>query len=85
MRNMCEFLDWSLAKSASTIVARMKAEYLMLLSQNTDGFRETIGALRSFGVSDIVRAHTFPLPEDRCVRLLLKILGKLMPENEVRE
>jgi hypothetical protein len=29
--------------------------------------------------------HTFSLPEDRCVRLLLKKLGKHMPDSVLRE
>ena len=29
--------------------------------------------------------HTFTLPEDRCVRLLVKNLGRVMPESVVRE
>ena len=29
--------------------------------------------------------HTFTLPEDRCVRLLVKNLGRGMPESVVRE
>lgn len=57
-------------------MAQAKGEYLMLVSEAADGFRATIGVL-SF--------HTFPLSEDRCVRLLLKDLGKRMPESDIRE
>jgi hypothetical protein len=32
-----------------------------------------------------VSFHNFTLPEDRCVRLLVKKLGRGMPENVVRE
>jgi len=32
-----------------------------------------------------VSFHTFSLPEDRCVRLLFKNLGRHMPEDVVRE
>jgi hypothetical protein len=32
-----------------------------------------------------VSFHTFTLPEDRCVRLLVKNLGRGMPESVVRE
>jgi len=32
-----------------------------------------------------VSFHTFSLPEDRCVRLLVKNLGRHMPEDVVRE
>jgi hypothetical protein len=58
--------------------------YLMLVLETADGFRATISALRSVGESDGVSFHTFSLPEDRCVRLLLKNLGKRMPEAEIK-
>ena len=32
-----------------------------------------------------VSFHTFTLPEDRCVRLLVKNMGRGMPESVVRE
>jgi hypothetical protein len=32
-----------------------------------------------------VSFHTFTLPEDRCVPLLVKNLGRGMPESVVRE
>jgi hypothetical protein len=32
-----------------------------------------------------VSFHTFTLPKDRCVRLLVKNLGRGMPESVVRE
>ena len=32
-----------------------------------------------------VSFHNFSLPEDRCVRLLVKNLGRHMPEDVVRE
>jgi len=32
-----------------------------------------------------VSFHTFTLPEDRCARLLVKNLGRGMPESVVRE
>ena len=32
-----------------------------------------------------VSFHTFKVPEDRCARLLVKNLGRGMPENVVRE
>jgi hypothetical protein len=32
-----------------------------------------------------VSFHTFTLPEDRCVRLLVKKLDRVMPENVIRE
>jgi hypothetical protein len=32
-----------------------------------------------------MKGHTFSLPEDRCTRLLIKNLGRRMPEDVVRE
>jgi hypothetical protein len=36
-------------------------------------------------VSDGMSFHTFSLPEDRWVRLLLKDFSKRLPEAEIRE
>jgi hypothetical protein len=44
-----------------------------------------INALRSLGEGEGVSFHTFSLPENRSVRLLLKNMGKRMPETEIRE
>jgi hypothetical protein len=56
----------------------------MLVSETADGFRATIGTLRSRGEGKGVSFHT-SLPEDRCMRLLLKNLSKRMPEAEIKE
>jgi hypothetical protein len=63
----------------------MKGEKLMIVPGTADGFRATVSALRSLDGSNGVTFHTFSLAEDRCVRLLLKNLGRQMPENVVRE
>jgi hypothetical protein len=63
----------------------MKGEILMLVPETADGCRATIGALRSLDANEGVSFHTFSLSEDRCVRLLLKNLGKRMPEAKIRE
>jgi hypothetical protein len=57
----------------------------MLVPETADGFRATIGALPSLDENEGVSFHTFSLPEDRCVGLLLKKIGKRMPEAEIRE
>jgi hypothetical protein len=57
----------------------------MLVPETADGFRATIGALPSLGEGEGVSFHTFPLAEDRCVRQLLKILGKCRPLAENKE
>jgi hypothetical protein len=63
----------------------MKGETLMLVPETADCFRAPIGALRSLGEDNGVSFHSFTLPEDRCVRLLLKNSGKHMPEAEIKE
>jgi hypothetical protein len=85
MRNRLEVLEWIGTKSGSRIVAQMRGEYIMLELVTADGFRATIGALKSLDEGEGVSFHTFPLPEDRCLRLLLKNLGKLMHEHEISE
>jgi hypothetical protein len=63
----------------------MKGDILMLVYETADGFRATIGSLRSLDGSEGVSFHTFSFSEDRCVSLLLKYLGKRMPEVEFQE
>jgi hypothetical protein len=62
----------------------MKGERLMVVPETADDFRAAITALRSLDVSKGLSVHT-SLPEDRCVRLLIKNLGRGMPETVVRE
>ena len=50
-----------------------------------DGFRSTVSARRSLDGSKGVTCHIFFLPEDRCVRLLVKNLCRLMPKSVFRE
>jgi hypothetical protein len=56
----------------------------MVVHSTADGFRATVSALRSIDGKKSVSFHTFYLPEERCVRLLVKNLGKQMPEIVVR-
>jgi hypothetical protein len=85
VRNTRKFLERIRAKTASKLLAQMKGEILMLVPETADGFRATIGALQSLREDKGVSFHTSSLPEDRCVRLLLKNLGKRMPEAEIEE
>jgi hypothetical protein len=57
----------------------------MLVPQATDGFRATVSTLQSLNGSKGVSFHTFSLPEDRCVHLLVKNLGRQMSEGIVQE
>ena len=79
------FLAWLRALCPSGLSAQIKGERLMLVPVTADGFRATVTALRSLDGSKGVSFHTFSLPEDRCVRLLVRNLGRHMPEDAVRE
>jgi hypothetical protein len=57
----------------------------MVVPSRADRFRAAIRALRSLDRKEGVSFHTFTVPEERCVRLLVKNLGKGMPESVVRE
>jgi len=79
------FLSWLRALCQGGLSAQMKGEKLMLVHRTAEGFRATVSALRSLDGSKGVSFHTFFLPEDRCVRLLVKNLGRHMPEDVVGE
>jgi hypothetical protein len=66
-------------------MAQVKGEKLMLDPRTAEGFRATPSALRSLDGSKGVCFHTFTLPQDRCVRLLVKNLGRHMPDAVVKE
>jgi hypothetical protein len=63
----------------------MKGEILMLVPETPVGFRATIGALQSLEEGKVMNFHIFSFSEDRCECLLLKNLGKRMPEAETEE
>ena len=65
-------------------MAQLEGENLVVVPSTADGFRAAVSALGSFDGKDGVSFHTFKLPEDRCARLLVKNLGRCMPES-VRE
>jgi hypothetical protein len=44
-----------------------------------------VSALRSLDGREGVSFHTFTVPEYRCVRLLVKNMGRVTPESVVRE
>jgi hypothetical protein len=78
-------LTWMRASCPSGLSAQIKGEKLMLVRRTAEEFRAAVSALRSLDGSKGVSFHTFSIPEDRCVRLLVKKLGRYMPENVVRE
>jgi hypothetical protein len=53
----------------------------MLVPRTAKGFRAAVTALRSLDGSKGVSFHTFSLSEDRCVGLLVKNLGRHMPQG----
>ena len=57
----------------------------MVVPSTANGFRAAVNALLSLDGSEGVSFHTFTLPEDHCVRLLVKNLGRGMPESVVQE
>ena len=81
----CSFLVWLRASYLSGLTAQLEVEKLMIVPSTADGFRDAVSSLRSLDWKEGVTFHTFMLPEDRCVRLLVKKLGRSMPESVVRE
>jgi len=57
----------------------------MFVPSTADGSRAVVRALQSLDGKDGVIFHTFTLTEERCARLLVKKLGRGMPESVVRE
>jgi hypothetical protein len=62
----------------------MKGDSLMMVPETADDFRAAVSALSSLDSSKGLSFHSFSLPEDRCTPLLIKNLGRRMPENFVR-
>ena len=79
------FLAWLRESCPSQLSAQLKAENLVVFPATADGFRGAVSALRSLDGESGVTFHTYSLPEDRCVRLLIKNHGRTMPENVVLE
>jgi hypothetical protein len=79
------FPAWLRASCPSGLTPELKGEKLMVVPATADGFRAVVSALRSLDWREGVCVHTFTLPEDHCVRLLVKNLGRGMPESDARE
>ena len=67
------------------MIAQLKSEKLMVIPTTADEFRALVRALRSLDGKDVVSFHTFTLPEVHCARLLVKNLGRGMPESVASE
>jgi hypothetical protein len=83
--DMRDFLSRIRLFCPSGLTVQIKGEKLMLVPRTAEGFRATVSALRSPDVGEGVTFHTFALPEDRCVRLLVRNVGRRMPEGIVKE
>jgi hypothetical protein len=69
-------LAWLREFCPGGLTAQLKGEKLMV-APATAGFQAVISALRSLDGREGVSFHTFTLPEDRCVRLLVKNLCRV--------
>jgi hypothetical protein len=65
---------WLRAFCLSDLKAQIKAESLIVVPSTANGFRASVIALRSLDRKEGVSFHTFSLPEERCVRLLVNNL-----------
>jgi hypothetical protein len=79
------FRTWLRTHCPNSLSAQLKAEKLTIVPGTAVGLRATMSVLRSLDGSKGVSFHTFSLPEDRQVRLLIKNLGRQMPESVVRQ
>jgi hypothetical protein len=57
----------------------------MIMPETTDGFIASVSAQCSLNRSGGLRINTFSLPEDRCVHLLVKNLGRSLPQGVIWE
>jgi hypothetical protein len=79
------FLAWLRELCRCGLSAQIKEERLMIIPGTGDCCRSTVTATRLLDLRKGVNFHTFSLPEDRLVRLLIKNLGRQMPKGVVRE
>ena len=73
-------VGWLRASCPGGLIVQLKSEKLMVFPSTANGFRVAVSALRSLHGKEGASYHTFTLPEDRCVRLLVKNLGRGMNE-----
>jgi len=74
-------VEWHYTRPVSQ---RRKGERLMIVPRCAGGFKAAISPLGSLEGSKGVSFHTFRLPEDSSVRLLIKNLGRKKPEDVFR-
>ena len=79
------FLPWPWGSCPSQLSDNLKAEKLVVVTATADGIRAAFSALLSLDGKNGVSIHKYSLPEDGCVRLLIKNLGRRMPESVMLE
>jgi len=72
-RNTRAFLARLRESCPGGLTAQLKGEKLMVVPSTADGFRASVTALRFLDGKEGVSFHTFKLPENRCVRLLVGV------------
>jgi hypothetical protein len=85
VRHTSAFLAWLRAFCTGGLTAQLKSEKFIVVPLTADGFRAAVSALRAFDGREGVSFHSLTLPEDRCVWLLVKELGRGMPVSVVRD
>jgi hypothetical protein len=84
VRDNRSFLSWLRASCPGGLTTELKAENLMNVPSNADGFTSTVSTHRSLdgGGCEFVHLHA---PGDGCARLLGKNVVRVMPESVFRE
>ena len=78
-------MTWLRSNCPGGLAAKLKAEKMMVVPSTTNCFRAVVSALSSLDGEVCMRLHTFTLPEERCVLLLVKNLERVLPKSVVRE
>jgi hypothetical protein len=66
-------------------MAQLKGKKLMVIPSTANGFRAVVSALQSLDGKEDMSFHTFVLPGGLLCALLVKNLGRGMPESIVQE
>jgi len=69
-------MAWLRATCPVGMTAQLNAKKLMVFPTTANGFRAVVSALPSLDGWEGVSFHTFTITEYRCVRLLVKKLGR---------
>ena len=78
-------MAWLRASFPGGLSSQLKGENLIVVPSIANGFRPAVSELRSLDAKEGMNFHTFSLPEECCVRPLVKEVGRGMPESVVRE